>query len=113
MAEKIFAGLFWLMILFPFAVFFLQLRKIRHGLVSRSKATVLFFLISLIPAATLITLFLGLVGMETLTGQALIGETHARALLPVTIVYFLVIAVLTLIFGIAAALLARPKVPHE
>lgn len=113
MAEKVFAGLFWLMILFPFAVFFLQFRKIRRGLVSRGKATVLFFLISLIPAAALIAFFLGLVGLETLTGLSLIGETHARALLPVTIVYFLVVTVLTLIFGIAAALMARPKIPHE
>jgi hypothetical protein len=107
MSELLAAALFWLILLVPLGVFVQQLRRVRRGTRGRAKAIALFFSYAILPALCYGATFFLLVGVEALTGRALIGEGFARMLLPVVGFALAEVLLLGVIFAITASVLRR------
>lgn len=88
-------------LLVPLAVFVRQYRCVRRGRRTRRAGLLRFAVFSALPAVLYVGVFLGVVGLEELTGHALIGEGYARTL-PLVVVGGLGLA---LIGSVALALL--------
>ncbi len=93
----------------PVLAFAWQYRKVRRGTRSRLKATLLYAIFSAVPVLLYVGVFLVLVGVEELTGSALIGEAYARSLVIVAIGGLGVVAIGSLLFAVVAAL-TRPRI---
>lgn len=106
--EQLAAGLFWLSMLIPFGIFARQWLQLRRGAQRRGRATVLFFLYSLLPALSCAGFFLLLIGVEELTAHPLVGESFSRMLLPLVLISIAEAIILTLVFGVLARLLRTP-----
>lgn len=111
MDEQLAAALFWLIMLIPPGVFARQLMQVRRGTQRKARATVLFFVYSMLPVLLYIACFLLLVGAEELTARPLIGEGFARMLVPLVVISVAEVLLLTLVFGIFARLLHVPGAP--
>lgn len=90
----------------PVAVFLRVLRGVRAGRTSKPKAVLLYTLGSLLPTVLYVVLFFSLVGIEELTGAALIAEEIGRSFL---IVVGLGLAVWLLALVPCAVLIARAR----
>ena len=90
----------------PVAVFLKAQRGVRIGRMSKSKAVLLYGLGSLSPTVLYVALFFSLVGIEELTGAALIAEEIGRSFL---IVVGLGLAVWLLALIPGAVLIARAR----
>ena len=107
MSEPLAAALFWLVLLVPLGVFARQLRCVRRGSRGRAKAIALFFGYAILPALCYGGLFLVLVGVEEMTGRALIGEGYARMLVPVVGFALAEVLLLGVIFAVAASVVRK------
>ncbi len=65
----------------PIAVLFMALRRVRAGRIGKLKAIALYGLAALAPTALYVAFFFSLVGLEELTGTALIAEGIGRTFL--------------------------------
>ena len=65
----------------PIAVLLKALRRVRSGRISKLKAIALYGLAALAPTALYVAFFFSLVGLEELTGAALIPEEMGRSFL--------------------------------
>lgn len=92
-----------LILLAPIASFVWQVRRVRRGLSSRFKGTILYAVYSAVPVLMYVGIFLTLVGIEELSNTSLVGEGYARSLMIVgvggaalvilgTIVFYIVVA---------------------
>ncbi len=111
MNDQLAAALFWLILLTPIGVFARQIRQVRSGLQRKSKATVMFFAWSIAPLLAFLAVFMGLVGVEELTKKALISEGYARMLLPLAVINFAEILLMTVMFAIVIRLMRTPPDP--
>lgn len=95
-------------ILLPVAIFVWQLRRVRQGIESKAKGTILFFAYSILPVLLYIALFFVLVGIEALTGLAVINEGYARTVFVVVGIGTMLVLLMASIFGLLA-LLSKPR----
>lgn len=103
---------FWLVILTPIVVFARQVRRVRNGERGRGRGVLLFVAYSLLPIAAYILGFFALVGIEEVSGAALIGESFARTLPFAVGIGLLEVLLLTIVFSIVIFFLkpvARPE----
>ena len=94
-------------IIFVVAVFYWQAKLIRSGKRSKVKAIGLHLLYTISPIIIYGAVFFALVGIEELTGTAIIGEGYARTL-PIIIVGGVGISLLaTVVFSLLAIFLKQ------
>ena len=94
----------------PFAAGRLLLRRLRSGAIGRLRSIGLYALVVLAPAALYLGVFFAVVGIEELTGSALIPEEIGRSLLLVVGFGLLVWLLALVIYAIVAYRAARlPK----
>jgi len=80
--EEILIPIFVLLILFaPIGSFVRQLSRVRRGLSSRLKGTVLYAVYSAVPVLMYVGIFFAMVGLEELAKTSLIGEGYARSVM--------------------------------
>lgn len=106
MNEMIEAGILQIAILGTIVlavVMFIRLRrKVSARAQSRGRATFVYLGWTLLPFAILVVLFFGMVGLEELTGSALVPEMFARAS-PLAAALCLIVALIAaLVFAVAA-----------
>jgi hypothetical protein len=101
MPERLIPMVVLVVLLVPLAVLIRQYRCVRRGRRTRRAGLLRFAVFSALPVVLYVGVFLGLVGLEALTGSALIGEGYARTL-PLVVVGGLGLA---LIGSLALALL--------
>ncbi len=94
-------------LLVPLAVFARQLRNVRRGRRSRLGGTLAFAVFASLPVVLYVGVFMALVGIEELTGTALIDEGYARSLLIVAVGGLGAVALGTLLFAVVAAFTRR------
>jgi len=94
----------------PIGILSMALRRARAGRISKLKAIALYGLAALSPTALYVALFFSLVGLEELTGAALIAEGMGRSFL-IVVGFGLLVWLLVLIPF--AVLIARARVPSR
>jgi hypothetical protein len=92
----------------PIAVLFMALRRVRAARTGKWKAIALYGLAALAPSALYVAFFFALVGIEELTGAALIPEGMGRSFLFVVGFGLLVWLLVLIPFAVLIAR-ARPK----
>lgn len=108
MNDQLAAALFWLILLTPIGVFARQIQQVRRGLQRKVKATALFFGYSMLPLLAFVGIFMLLVGVEEVTRKPVISEGFARMLFPLAAFSTAEVLLLTVVFGIVAALMRVP-----
>ncbi len=106
MSEILVPIAFWLVVLFPIGAFIWQFRRVRRGILSKSKGTVFFFGYSMVPVALYAVIFFLLVGAEELTHIPLISEGYARTFILVVGIGVMLVLFMT---GLFATLMALHK----
>lgn len=109
MSEIVIPIAFWAIILFPIAVFVWQIRRIRHGTLSRGRAVTSFFLIGTTPVVLYMLVFFLAVAVEKITGISIVAEGYARSLLPVLAVGITWVLLMTAALSISVMLMGRKR----
>lgn len=110
MSEMLVPAAFWLIVLFPFGVFFWQVRRVRRGALSKVRATMLFFFYSAAPIITYVVVFFLLVAIEEIANIAIITEGYARSLFLIAGLGLTWVLLMTAVFTVAALFLNRTKI---
>lgn len=98
---------FWAIILFPIGVLAWQIRRLRHGKLSKGRIVTTFFLMSVAPVALYAMAFFLAVAIEEISGTSVTGEGYARSLLLVLAVGGAWVLLVTAVFSILVALVRR------
>ena len=110
MSEMLVPAAFWLIVLFPFGVFFWQAQRLRRGVLSKGRAIMLFSLYSVTPIITYVVVFFLLVAIEEIANIAIITEGYARSLFLIAGLGLTWVLLITAVFTVAALFLDRTKI---
>ncbi len=94
-------------ILIAVVVFYWQLDSFRSGKSGKGKAVALYLAYTIAPVLLYVIVFMALVGIEELTGRAIIGEGYARALIPLSALCLALSLLSTLIFAVVVMVIKR------
>ena len=96
----------------PIAVLFMALRRVRTGRIGKLKAIALYGLAALSPTVLYVAFFFALVGIEELTGAALIAEEIGRSFL-IVVGFGLLVWLLVLIPFAVLIVATKSRPPHQ
>ena len=108
--QVIYLGMVLAFVAVPIALFRAALRRVRAGRTGKLKALAVFGLAALSPTALYVALFFALVGLEELTGEALIAEEIGRSFL-IVVGFGLLVWLLALIPYAVRIVRARVRAP--
>ena len=100
--EHLTSLLILLIIIAPFAIFALQIQRVRNGIQSWMKATLWFVIYSICPVCLYALLIVASVAVEELTKFAIVNEGIARSFIFVVGIGLVEVILLTVIFSIVA-----------
>jgi hypothetical protein len=88
-----------LVVIAPLGSFIWQYRRVRRGLSSRFKGTVLYSAYAAAPVFLYVGVFIALAVIEEMLGTSLVGEGYARSLLMVGVGGILLVVAGTIVFA--------------
>ncbi len=109
MSDILVSSAFWFIILVTFGVLIWLVRRVRRGLLSKSRAVMQFFFYSASPIVAYVSLFFALVAIEEMTDIALIAEAYTRSLFLIAGIGLAWIVLMTAVFGVVVLFVARPQ----
>ncbi len=102
MIEHIITIFLPLIIIAPFAIFALQIQRVRKGIQKWLKATLLFAAFSILPVLIYALLIVGFIAVEELTKFSIVTEGIARSFIFIVVLGLGEVILLFLVFSIAA-----------
>jgi hypothetical protein len=100
---------FWTILLFSIGAFVWQIRRMRHGTLSRVRTVSGFFLIATAPIVLYVMAFLLAVIIEEISGMPIVAEGYARSLLFVVTATIAWVLLLTAAFAVLVMFVSRKR----